>query len=665
MPRSPATLVINATDKPQTLGDDPEMTSTGPAQLCSHRKLPHEIYDQNLRCRMCPNKRKASLPASLVPIRPRQSNDSPTTQSPLPTETAVPTSKEDEEHDSGNLAQFLNHNNLRDAVLGHHSRAQFIGSELSNCNYLVRQSSSEMGQDKIFHFNNGQLDPKGIWSQVQGVPSEALKRPDKKLEETLIRAYFDLVNRGWPIVDEELFMTQYHRQDPKDMMSLALLNAVLLVGAHAVASQDESMVSLLPVFFQRAKTLVESRVGQDRLSYIQAALLMTWHSDVNAWHWIGIATRTAMALGVHRDCNHSKMLPVYKRTFTRLWWVLFQFDTIASASAGRPQVINLTDSDVPDLQYSHFEGIPGAEIDFVIYQTELCKIISQTIRDGFSPRVSMETRFQVIRRTNESLGEFMLQIPTSIQLKLSNLNTWQSVLHLTYYNFVLLLHRPTPNASIEDQSLEAGDNAILCREATVAIGFIFEALFSQKTTSTLWFYSNHALFTAIIYILNQINSSTPLLAAKSRHTLDTFLTSLRELAKYWTYAKGLLQLFEQRVSKLKEGDLSRTDAPSARPQYGTPEQHGSQIIDPQLDSITVASSHQHMNEGSSEWNEGDSQALANSGAGSSHFDPNNGEMATSFDTSGGFSGASQDPLLDDLLLLDDSVFDFLLYEGIN
>ncbi|KAM0219123.1 hypothetical protein ACHAQD_006640 [Fusarium lateritium] len=46
-----------------------------------------------------------------------------------------------------------------------------------------------------------------------------------------------------------------------------------------------------------------------------------------------------MAIGLHRDASHSKMLPVYKRVYTRVWWVLFQFDTIAAVSAGRPQVM--------------------------------------------------------------------------------------------------------------------------------------------------------------------------------------------------------------------------------------------------------------------------------------------------------------------------------------
>jgi transcriptional regulatory protein AMDR len=196
-----------------------------------------------------------------------------------------------------------------------------------------------MSYDKAFHFSNGQLESGEGWYKAHGIPDEICKRPEKQLEVRLIRAYFELVNRGWPIVDQELFMMQYQGQVPKNPVCLTLLNAILLVGAHALASHDETMVPLLPVFFRRAKFLVESDSGHDRLVYIQVPLLMTWYSDANAWHWIGIAIRTAMALGVHRDVSHSAMLPVYKRTYTRLWWVLFQFDTISATSAGRPQVM--------------------------------------------------------------------------------------------------------------------------------------------------------------------------------------------------------------------------------------------------------------------------------------------------------------------------------------
>lgn len=321
------------------------------------------------------------------------------------------------------------------------------------------------------------------------------------------------------------------------------------------------------------------------------------------------------------------------------------------------------DSDVPDLQYADFEGVPGAEMDFMIHQIKLCKVISQTIRDGWSPRASMETRLQAIKRADKSLGDLMLGIPERLQLKLSNIDIWQSVLHLTHYNFVLLLHRPAPNFSPKDTSTGVQEDAILCREATIAIASIFEALLSQRAISSLWLYSNHVLFTATIHILSQINTSTPLLAAKSRRILDILLMSLRELAKYWTYAKGLLQVLEQRVAKLKS---LRNDAASSNSQYTeTPGQHDNLSFDPQTNSPTDTSSHKQPTEVSSGWNGGGGRIPNDSGAGLAPVGSDVHTAAANLNMSMGFQGASQDPLLDDLFLLDASAFDFHFYENID
>ncbi|KAF5650702.1 cutinase transcription factor 1 beta [Fusarium sp. NRRL 52700] len=612
---------------------------------------------------MCPNRKDArqssTRQAILAPLRPKEDINSPAATSPIVTEPPS-TAREDGEQDLG--SHLLNRNDkteveLSQVELGHRTRCHFIGSELSNCHYLVRQSTSEGGLDNVFHFGNGQLDSSENWYEAHNIPAEILIRPGKALEMKLIRAYFDFVNRGWPIVDEELFMTQYQEQDRMNPLCLTLLNGILLVGAHTLASQDESMLSLLPAFFRRAKYLVLSDSWHDRLVYVQVPLLLTWYSDANAWHWIGIAIRTAMAVGLHRDASHSTNLPVYKRKYVRLWWVLFQFDTISATSAGRPQTINLWDSDVADLRPDDLEGIPGAEFEFITYHTKLCKIISQTIRDGWSPRASMEARAEAIKRADESLGNLMLELPPRLQLKLSDLDIWQSLFHLTHHNFILLIHRPAPKQGIRDQSPEAQDNAILCRESTVAISSVFEVLLSKRMISSLWLYSNHVLFTATIYILNQISTSKPLLAAKSRHILDTFLATLRELVKYWTYAKGLMQVLEQRASKVRE---DRVEKAATRPQHAVPPgRHCQQPTDSQLNLPGVPSSYQQLSEDSRAWSnqqtETQNTTLAN-------LMTNSQPSATDLYPSTGFLGSTQDPLLDDLFMIDTSALDLFFYE---
>ncbi|RGP68712.1 hypothetical protein FSPOR_5183 [Fusarium sporotrichioides] len=595
-------------------------------------------------CRSCPNKKEVRQSlrqaAVLAPLRPRQSTDSPT---PISSFAAIPEASSPEE---GNKVELGSHvlidNDIRDAELGHRTRLHYIGNDLSNCNYLVRQGASNVHIDNVFHFNNGQYESCEDWYQRHGISGEPLERPDKQLEMQLLRAYFDIINRGWPIVDEDLFMTQYHGLDSTNPVCLTLLNAIMLVGAHTLASHDESMTPLLSVFFRRTKTLFECESWPDRLVYIQVPLLMTWYSDANAWYWIGIATRTAMAIGLHRDTSHSKMMTVYKRVYTRLWWVLFQFDTIASVSAGRPQAINLDDSDVPDIQPHDVEDISG---DFMIYHVQLCKIISETARKGWSLRASAEAKLDAIKKADECLGNLILSIPKRLQLTISSLDIWQAHFYLTYYNFILLLHRPAPNSRTQS-SQEAQDDTVLCREATVAVASIFEVLLSKRFISSLWLYSNHVVFTATIHIINEISTNKPLLAAKSRQILHTFWKVLRELAIYWNYAGGLLKVLEQRASRPRGERVHRTSEPSLNLQIDRP-------------------SFEEPNGGPSSWSSNNSDPINNPDQNLADLHLDTCTTTGSYNATMNFLKGGQDPSFNDLFLVDTSAFDFLFSEDIS
>jgi transcriptional regulatory protein AMDR len=91
--------------------------------------------------------------------------------------------------------------------------------------------------------------------------------------------------------------------------------------------------------------LFDYRFEQHRETYLQVALLLTWQCDNledivdNSWHWIGIGARTAFGMGMHRDARSSTLNTIDKRQWVRLWWCLFQFDVMVSASFGRPQAM--------------------------------------------------------------------------------------------------------------------------------------------------------------------------------------------------------------------------------------------------------------------------------------------------------------------------------------
>lgn len=331
---------------------------------CHRRKIKCDVVDKGTPCTNCEvhrrpgcclyeKKRTRELRQHASPrvtrtIRPRESApvdmdvDAPAaTGVACPPNTRTPTPDDGDASDPGNLAEFIDHEEIRSAAIELEGRMCFIGTGVSNFNYLVRQSSLRPADENAFHFANRQFRRAHTAHDLQNVPPETLKRLNPALERRLLQAYFERVNRGWAIVDEEYFMAVYDAKGAQNGLSLVLLNAILIVGVHVLAEEDPKLKALQPVLFRRTKCLIDRRFEQDRTVYVQAALLLTWYSDgleeilANAWHWIGVATRIALGHGMNRDVSMTSMPAVSKRIWARLWWTMVQFDTMVSAAYGR------------------------------------------------------------------------------------------------------------------------------------------------------------------------------------------------------------------------------------------------------------------------------------------------------------------------------------------
>ncbi|RGP62745.1 acetamidase regulatory [Fusarium longipes] len=470
----------------------------------------------------------------------------------------------EETYETRNLADFIGQDLPKVGEISRSERLYFIGTEFSNLNYLVRHRALRMDQKDVLHFGTRRLARK-----VPSVPEEALKLPPKALADELVRAYFVHVNRGFPIVDEDEFMEIYNGSDVPKLVSLPLLNAIFLVGAHVLSSTREDCRASTYIFFRRAKLLFDYRFEQHRETYLQVALLLTWQCDnledivSNSWHLVGVASRVAFGMGMHREARPSTLNAIDKRQWVRLWWCLFQFDVVVSASYGRPQAINLEESDTPMLDESHFQGIPLGNAAFAIEHTKLCIIFSRAMKRRVALRATEADRAAATKQADEELAEFITQLPQSLQLPPSDPNIWQATLHLSYNNFLILLHRPRPHQDPNRLSAGSATDLSICSDAVVTINSIFESLRSRNILCDLWLPSIHVLFTCLLHVASELNSSNPLVAAKSLRTFDSLMHTLRDISQYWIYAKSLLRLFEERAMWTKRS-RSHTQGPDGR-----------------------------------------------------------------------------------------------------
>ncbi|EEP76976.1 acetamidase regulatory protein [Uncinocarpus reesii 1704] len=517
---------------------------------------------------------------------------------PEPTETSRLTSRsegtdvsldeEDNRESDRHLVKLIDED-LRQCSIKKGVRVIYVGQDVSNLNFLLRQHTDK--DDEVYHFAQNQISRRYLQNGFEHVPREAFVLPEPALADELVEAYFTHVNPGCPILDEEGFMAQYKRRDPADAPSLLILQAVLLAGAH-VTRPRPARDTLKAAFFRRAKMLFEARVERNRDILVQAALLLTWYSDpvdddvaANAHFWVGVAARIATGLGMHRNSGPSMFVPHDKRMWRRAWWILVQFDVLVSLQYGRPQAINLEDCDVQPLTPSDFEGCgERVQIDYVIQYTELCCMISFIMRERFGLRVTPERRKAALLEADKALADWSLKLPDNVRMSTADVDSWPALLHLTYNNFLILLHRPHPKASAYSDDYGPND-AEICSAAASVIVSIFEELREKDRVKYLWVSAVNSLFTAMIQIRVELRFSNPVLAINALRRFDSTLCSLRTLADYWLGAETILRLFESSKRLKHDMEMVKMKQPNM-PKDGEPVIKGSTQSTPQMDIPT-------------------------------------------------------------------------------
>jgi len=136
-----------------------------------------------------------------------------------------------------------------------------------------------------------------------------------------------------------------------------------------------------------------------------------------------------------------------------------------------------------------------------------------------------------------------LLLPDSLRLHRSGVNVWSSLLHITYNNVLILLHRPHPRPSFSLDDPGPSD-AEICSAAAGVVANIFEDLREKDQIKFLWDSGVNALFTTMIQLSVEMRFKNPVLAVNAIRRFDSALYSLRRLGEYWLNAESILRLFD-------------------------------------------------------------------------------------------------------------------------
>ena len=104
--------------------------------------------------------------------------------------------------------------------------------------------------------------------------------PPKALCDEIVEAFFKWVAPIVPIVNRNRFMRQYY--DPTNPPSLLLLQAILLAGSKVcynpqLMDANGSTTPAAITFYKRAKALYDANYEDDRVTIVQALVLLGWY----------------------------------------------------------------------------------------------------------------------------------------------------------------------------------------------------------------------------------------------------------------------------------------------------------------------------------------------------------------------------------------------------
>lgn len=232
---------------------------------------------------------------------------------------------------NGTYAQFMKPKFAR-APIKEAGRVAYLG-ESSNLSLLVHD---RYGTTDVVHYPlpENVRGAKARVNELDNMEIEILHQrgafllPPRALCDELIDAFFKWVAPVVPVINRSRFMRQY--RDPKNPPSLLLLQAILLAGSRVCTNPQlmDSSGSTTPAamtFYKRAKALYDANYEDDRVTIVQAVILMGWYwegpegnecktpvrkpilSDLmapdvtkNVFYWSRVGIVVAQGSGMHR-----------------------------------------------------------------------------------------------------------------------------------------------------------------------------------------------------------------------------------------------------------------------------------------------------------------------------------------------------------------------------
>lgn len=484
---------------------------------------------------------------------------------------------EQQRQSNGTYAQYMKPKFAR-APIKEAGRVAFLG-ESSNLTLLVQDHH---GLNDVVHYPLPDTH-RGARARITELDELEIRilhergaflLPPRQLCDELVEDFFTWIAPVVPVINRSKFMRRY--RDPKNPPSLLLLQAILLAGSRVCSNPqlmdaNGSTVPAAMTFYRRAKALYDANYEDDRITIVQALVLLAWWwetpEDVtkNVFYWSRVAIIVAQGTGMHRSVENSQLSRQDKRLWKRIWWTLFTRDRSVAVALGRPVGINIDDSDVEMLTADDFiedepdrpaEYPPNSiHVQFFLSYVKLCEITGLVLSQNYAVGPQKARRIKAIDLTHSdmALADWLQNCPKEVYWSKSNHHFWSALLHSNYYTTLCLLHRAhmppavgadsarKPNGIPEESTYPSRNIAY---QAAAMITSIIEALIEHDQIRYAPAFIVYSLFSALLMHVYQLRSANPQVAEATQTRLNTCMNALKDVSKVWMVGKMVHTLFE-------------------------------------------------------------------------------------------------------------------------
>jgi len=346
---------------------------------------------------------------------------------------------------------------------------------------FIKPLPAKIGPDEIAY-----LEKKG-----------ALTVPKGNLRGEMLRAYVEFVHPYMPLLDLHDFLSMVDKRDgSKGKVSLILFQAVMFAGSafvdmeHLRTAGYATRKDARKDFFQKTRILYDFDYESDRVSLVQALLLLTYYYETpddqkDTWHWMGVATSVAHTIGLHRNPDNTNLDSKRVKLWKRIWWSTYMRDRLIALGMRRPTRIKTEDFDVPMLTLDDFEIAPlpdsitclpadcriARDVDaqrqlaiMCIEKARLCLCISHVLSKQYcvlnnnhglqNDRTTMmllpkklDPETSEVKACDEELQKWVSELPeeakyTDTPSGEAAIDLARSLLHMVFFTTLSALHRP-------------------------------------------------------------------------------------------------------------------------------------------------------------------------------------------------------------------------------